>query len=685
MRFYAFLCILFALLIPVACDDGGTAAAPSPDAGTPNNPPSRPIDSPAPTDDDDDTAAKPTIAKLTPASASVGSVGPTVVVTGTGFVPRSTVRVDGTDVETSFQSATELAATIPDAKLAAVGKLKVTVKTSSPGGGESDPVEFAVENPPPEIIAIAPFSVPAGSNDTKVTITGTTLTKTSTVQFGTKALPTTFIDAEHLEATIAKADLVDYKSVPITVVTAAPGGGTSQKIAFVVSTGVFDSFTPTTVAVNAPPFDLVVTGTGFVSGSKISFNDTELDTTLVSGTQLKATVTTDLVATAGDKTIAVKNPPPGGILAAPPMMTFTVENPVPALDSLSQTSAMVGTPAFALTAIGSNFVAGSQIYFEAAGLASPTVVDTMHLTGQVGLAQLNAVKKFKVTVKTAPPCAGQNASPCPSTNSIDFSVQPALPKVTKIDPAAVAVGTSDPVTFTITGTGFITGKSTISIDGQMRPTKTITATAITFELPPSAFGTLGTTYSVVVTTPPDLGGGGGSAAPVKITVGCDVSGVNTKLDDSLVEQPFDIHFENATRLTRWQGESNCPGTLAAPVVTKQPGKYNLVVNNTAHDLKLTTWAVCDAKGAAFLTLYSRGNYPADDSQRLQCTGVVAKGEPHLSPEANGSVNCPGLTKENGGALLLHACERAVVHIQAFDETSATFSTPAQIKIKAEQP
>lgn len=680
MRFYAFLCILFALLVPVACDDGGTPAASTPDAGTPNNPPARPIDSPAPTDDDDDSAAKPTISKLTPASTAVGSVGPTIVVTGTGFVPRSNVRVDGADVETSFQSETELAATIPDAKLAAVGMLKITVKTSSPGGGESDPVEFAVENPPPEIIAIAPSSVPAGSNDTKLTVTGTTLAKTSKILFGTKALETTYIDAEHLEATIAKADLVDYKSVSITVVTAAPGGGTSQKIAFVVSTGVFDSFTPTTVTLNAAPFDLVVNGTGFVSGSKISFNDTDLETTLVSGTQLKATVTTDLVSTAGDRTIAVKNPPPGGILAAPAMMTFSVTNPAPTLESISQTTALVGTAPFALTATGTNFVPGSQIFFEATGLASPVVVDATHVTGQVGLAQLNAVKKFNVTIKTPQPGGGQSAP-------LVFMVQPAVPKVTKIDPAAVAVGTSDPVTFTITGTGFITGKSTIAVDGQSTPTKTITATAITFELPPSFFGTLGATHSVVVTTPPDptVGGGGGSAAPVTITVGCDVSGVNTKLDDSGVEQPFDIHFENAQRMTRWASESSCPGTLAAPVVTKQPGKYNLVVNNTAHDLKLTAWAVCDARGAAFLTLYSRGTFPADDSQRLQCTGVVAKGDPHLSPEANGSVNCPGLTKDNGGALLLHACERAVVHIQAFDDTSATFSTPAQIKIKAEQP
>ena len=155
------------------------------DGGTPlQNPPTRPItDKVSPPDPDQ--AAVPTLTQIDPTVGVVGSVGPTMILTGTGFVPRSVMTVDGQELDTTFESDTEVAATIPDAKLTALGQLSITVQTPPPGGGETAPLTFTVQNPPPAVIELDPLSIPSGTGDTNLTVVGTTFVKGSTIHFGT--------------------------------------------------------------------------------------------------------------------------------------------------------------------------------------------------------------------------------------------------------------------------------------------------------------------------------------------------------------------------------------------------------------------------------------------------------------------------------------------------------------------
>ena len=91
----------------------------------------------------------PTIVSLSPASVVSGAGDTLLTVTGTGFFSDSVVRWDGMDLATSYNSPTQLTATIPAANLASVTMNSVTVATPDVGGGTKQSSEsvFTVSSP----------------------------------------------------------------------------------------------------------------------------------------------------------------------------------------------------------------------------------------------------------------------------------------------------------------------------------------------------------------------------------------------------------------------------------------------------------------------------------------------------------------------------------------------------------
>jgi hypothetical protein len=94
---------------------------------------------------------------------------------------------------------------------------------------------------------------------------------------------------------------------------------------------------PNVVEPGSPGFTLTVNGTGFVTGSTVTWNGASLNTTFVNPSRLMATVPANDVATQGSVLVAVVNPPPGGgrsnatpfIIAAPVgNVTFAPSTPV---------------------------------------------------------------------------------------------------------------------------------------------------------------------------------------------------------------------------------------------------------------------------------------------------------------------------------------------------------------------
>ena len=109
----------------------------------------------------------PAIASLNPSSVQVGAGG-TVAVSGTGFVPLSSIRWNGTALATTYVSSTQLSAVIPSQ--ARTGAIDVTVLNTAPGGGTSNGTTF--------------FFTPSGVQATVASGTSTTATGTAATTVG---------------------------------------------------------------------------------------------------------------------------------------------------------------------------------------------------------------------------------------------------------------------------------------------------------------------------------------------------------------------------------------------------------------------------------------------------------------------------------------------------------------------
>lgn len=86
----------------------------------------------------------PVIKTIEPQSLAAGSPGAQLKIAGEGFVSSSVVHVEGNPQPTTYVSAQLLEVAIPAKPLATAGALKITVVTPPPGGGESQPLAFAV-------------------------------------------------------------------------------------------------------------------------------------------------------------------------------------------------------------------------------------------------------------------------------------------------------------------------------------------------------------------------------------------------------------------------------------------------------------------------------------------------------------------------------------------------------------
>ena len=84
----------------------------------------------------------PVATSLSPANVYVGGAAFTLSVSGSGFVPETIVRVNGSPRLTQFVSRNQLRAGIPASDLTQGGSLTITATSPSPGGGASDPLKL---------------------------------------------------------------------------------------------------------------------------------------------------------------------------------------------------------------------------------------------------------------------------------------------------------------------------------------------------------------------------------------------------------------------------------------------------------------------------------------------------------------------------------------------------------------
>jgi hypothetical protein len=185
---------------------------------------------------------------------------------------------------------------------------------------------------------------------------------------------------------------------------------------------------------------LTVNGSNFVQVSTVDWNGSALPTTFVSASKLTAAVPQADIATAGTPKVTVVNPSPGGGTSTP-SLTFTVNNPVPSLSSITPTTTPALGPAFTLTVNGSNFVTKSSVLWNGTALTT-TYVSAAQVTAAVPATDIAAPGTATVTVSNPTP-GGGTASP-----GLTFTIGNPVAVTPVIAPAAGSYGVGQMVSIT---------------------------------------------------------------------------------------------------------------------------------------------------------------------------------------------------------------------------------------------
>jgi hypothetical protein len=437
----------------------------------------------------------PTLASISPSSGPAGSGAITLTVNGTNLVPASIVNWNGAPLTTVYVGATQLNATVPAADLATYGTRSVTVTNPAPGGGTSNALTFAVDNPAPTLASILPTSTIAGGAAFTLTATGTKFTPSSLIEWGGTALATSYVSATKITAIVPAADIALGANIVVTVVNPSPGGGASAATTFTVDDPlpVISTLAPAATPAGGAAFTLNVSGSNFFPNSQVIWNGAQLATTYVGATELTASVPASDIASGGTTPVTVRNPAPGG--GTSNGFDFAIENPVPTLTALSPASVNAGAAAFTLNVTGSHFVAKSLIVWN--GTMFPTTfISANALSAEIPASYLTLGGSVTVAVENAAPGGG-------TTAPLAFAIDNPLPSITALSPTSAPAGTGS-FFLTVTGDNFIS-KSVLNWNGMPLATTYSSATSVKAIIL-SSYITSGGTANVTVTNPAPAGG-----------------------------------------------------------------------------------------------------------------------------------------------------------------------------------
>jgi 6-phosphogluconolactonase (cycloisomerase 2 family) len=444
----------------------------------------------------------PTISSLSPSSVAAGGAGFALQVTGTNFVPGTTVYFGGQPRSTTFINATLVTAIILNTDIENGGNAIVFVFSPLPGGGASTSLEFPVNNPTPVIASLSPSTIPAAATAFDLFVIGSGFVTSSVVNFNGAALATSYGGPTLLIVEILTSQILVPGTATITVTNppnGVTGGGTSNSATLTISTAIsplnVSSISPASTMSAGPAFSLMVNGSGFVQGSQVSFNQMNVPTTFVTSTQLTASIPASAIAIAGNPYVIVTNPNGTTSVA----LTFAVNNPQPVGGSVSS-----GNNALTLNVTGTGFTQSSVVYVGGSPRATTFVSSTL-LVATLLPTDLSQGGTLIITVMNPPP--GGGTSPI-----IGFAVPNPLPQESTLSPSSTQAG-SAALTLNVTGSNFV-GSSKVLVNGAARTTTFVSATALQAALPVGDLSQAGT-LNVSVNSPTP---GGGTTAALPFTV-----------------------------------------------------------------------------------------------------------------------------------------------------------------------
>lgn len=242
---------------------------------------------------------------ITPAQPTIGvdqliTLGVTATANGQP-VPQPTL--------TWWSSDTSVATVNPNGIVHGVHPGTVRIDASTTGVVGSTTVIVKTVNPLPEIFTLSRDVAGINSFGFNIDLTGRNFTPESTIRWNDAPVRTFFRDAQYIYAEVGSALTMVVGTAAVTVVTPAPGGGTSSVwyVTMVPHVAV-TQLAPASANAGSGGFTLTINGVYFQPGATLTWGGTTRPTTFVSPQQVTVQLTAADVAVRGSVLCSVTNP-----------------------------------------------------------------------------------------------------------------------------------------------------------------------------------------------------------------------------------------------------------------------------------------------------------------------------------------------------------------------------------------
>lgn len=268
-------------------------------------------------------------------------------------------------------------------------------------------VTYTVTAGPGTLTSLSPSTVQAGVAFT-LTVDGSGFDSGSVVIFNGNAVPTTFVSATQLTASISASAIAQPDPYTVVVAPSLAAAGSTLSNQLILSVSALPSITgltPSSVVAGSADFTLTVMGSNFPQGAVVLFGGTALATTWVDNNQLTATVPSGAVLNAGVVSVTVATGAVSGALVSAPV-AFTIQ-PLPALasNSIDPSIATAGGPAFVLTVLGQGFVPAAVVNWNGTALQT-RYVSELELQAQVPASDIASIGTAAITVQNSTAAGG---------------------------------------------------------------------------------------------------------------------------------------------------------------------------------------------------------------------------------------------------------------------------------------
>ena len=173
---------------------------------------------------------------------------------------------------------------------------------------------FSIAIGAPQLQSVSPSSIPTGSTNTTVRLTGLGFGPTTTIYLNGLSVSTTYVSNQSVSFILGPQSYTG--SLTVYVRNGSYNSGTLT-IPIVNAVPTLTSISPASVIAGAPSFQLTLTGTNISSVTTVLINGVQHTFFTSTPTSVTVTVNSSEVATVGNLAVTLVNPAPGGGSSSP--------------------------------------------------------------------------------------------------------------------------------------------------------------------------------------------------------------------------------------------------------------------------------------------------------------------------------------------------------------------------------